>query len=63
MSFDPVAHDTVGMQILERLQGENDATLAPYLRDLATSYLKTAAELGLGTNDLQHLTVEEVKLG
>ncbi|MBE7551640.1 MAG: DUF362 domain-containing protein [Anaerolineales bacterium] len=63
MSFDPVAHDTVGMQILEQLQGENDATLAPYLRDLATSYLKTAAELGLGTNNLQHMAVEEVKLG
>lgn len=63
LSFDPVAHDTVGMQILEKLQAEKEATLAPYLRDLATSYLKVAAELGLGTNEPQHMQLEEIKLG
>ncbi len=63
MSFDPVAHDAVGMQILERLQTENEAALSPYLRDLATSYLNTAAQLGLGTNDPQHIEMAEVKLG
>lgn len=62
MSFDPVAHDTVGMQLLERLQAENESTLTSSLSDLATSYLKTAAELGLGTNDPQHMDVVEVKL-
>jgi hypothetical protein len=63
MSFDPVAHDTVGMQILERLQTESQATLSPALREKATAYLKTATELGLGTNDLQQMEVTEVQLG
>jgi hypothetical protein len=63
MSFDPVAHDTLGMQILERLQTENEAGLSSALKDKATSYLKTAAELGLGTNDLQHMDLAEVRLG
>lgn len=63
MSFDPVAHDRVGMQILEQLQTENEASLSSALRDKATSYLKTAAELGLGTNDPQHIDKVEVKLG
>ncbi len=63
MSFDPVAHDTVGMQILERLQTESQATLSPALREKATAYLKIAAELGLGTNDPQQMEVTEVQLG
>jgi hypothetical protein len=63
MSFDSVAHDTIGMQILDRLQTENDKVLSSALRDKATSYLKVATELGLGTNDPQNMEVEEVKLG
>lgn len=63
MSFDPVAHDTVGMQILERLQIENEATLSPALREKATSYLKIASEMGLGSDDPQNIEVVEVKLG
>jgi hypothetical protein len=63
MSFDPVAHDTVGMQILEKLQTEKEAALGSFLRDVATSYLKASAELGLGTNDPQHMKLEEIKLG
>jgi hypothetical protein len=62
MSFDPVAHDAVGMQMLDRLQAENNKATFPYLRDIATTYLNTAAELGLGTNDPQHMQVEEVEL-
>ncbi|MCL4296648.1 MAG: DUF362 domain-containing protein [Anaerolineae bacterium] len=63
MSFDPVALDAAGMQILEQLQTENEASLSSALRDKATSYLKTAAELGLGTNDPQHIDKLEVRLG
>jgi hypothetical protein len=63
MSFDPVAHDTVGMQILEQLQAENEVTLSSALRDLATSYLTVAAELNLGTNDPEQIETVEVKLG
>lgn len=63
MSFDPVAHDTLGMQILERLQTENDANVSSFLRELAVSYLKTGAEMGLGTDDPENMEVAEVKLG
>jgi hypothetical protein len=63
MSFDPVAHDTLGMQILERLQTENNANVSSFLRELAVSYLKTGAELGLGTDDPENMEVAEVKLG
>jgi uncharacterized protein (DUF362 family) len=63
MSFDPVAHDTVGMQIMERLQTENKVTLSSFLRDKATAYLKAAAALNVGTNDPKHIETVEVKLG
>lgn len=63
MSFDPVAHDTVGMQILEQLQTENEAVLSPALREKATSYLKIAAELGLGSDDLKNIEVMEASIG
>jgi hypothetical protein len=62
MSFDPVAHDTLGTQVLERLQAEKNRGLSPWLRDIATAYLKTATDLGLGTNDPQHMQVEEIEL-
>ncbi len=63
MSFDPVAHDAVGMQILEQLQAENDAALSSFLRDRATSYLKIGAELGLGTDQVDNMDMAEIKLG
>jgi hypothetical protein len=63
MSFDPVAHDTLGMQILEQLQTENGASLSSFLRDTVTAYLKKGAELGVGTDDPQNMEVVEVKLG
>jgi hypothetical protein len=63
MSFDPIAHDTVGMQILEQLQTENNAALSSYLRDKATSYLKIGTELGLGTDQADNMDVVEIELG
>jgi hypothetical protein len=63
MSFDPVAHDAVGMQILEQLQTENNAALSSYLRDKATSYLRIGAELGLGTDQPDNMDIVEIKLG
>lgn len=50
MSFDPVAHDTLGLQLLSReLEkiGENAASLV----GMATPAMQYAVELGLGTND------------
>ena len=61
MSFDPVAHDTVGLQLL----GE---TLTSQGRDPAWNFkqagywLASGAELGLGTNDPAQMNVLEEKL-
>jgi len=63
MSFDPIAHDTVGLQILDQLQAENNVSVTGYLRDKATSYLKVAAELGLGTNQADQMDVVDIRLG
>jgi len=63
MSFDPIAHDTVGLQILERLQAENEVSTTAYLRDKATSYLALGAEMGLGTNQADQMDVVDLTLG
>ena len=63
MSFDPVAHDAVGMLILEQLQTENKAALSSSLRDKVTSYLKIGTELGLGTDQADNMDMAEIKLG
>jgi hypothetical protein len=63
MSFDPVAHDTVGLQILEQLQTENSAALSAPLRKKATSYLKVGAELSLGTDQAGNMDMAEIELG
>jgi hypothetical protein len=50
MSFDPVAHDTMGLHLLTselEKTGDNPA----YLVGMATPALEYACELGLGTND------------
>ena len=61
MSFDPVAHDTVGLQLYDdamTAKGRN-STLAT---KLATPWLQNAAALGLGTNDPAHIELMEVSL-
>jgi hypothetical protein len=61
MSFDPVAHDTVGLQLLTReLEkiGGNPASLI----GMATPALEYAVELGLGTNDPANMEVIEQTL-
>jgi hypothetical protein len=63
MSFDPVAHDAIGMQILEQLQTENKAALSSSLRDKVTSYLKIGAELGLGADQADNIDLTEIELG
>jgi hypothetical protein len=61
MSCDPVAHDRVGLDILNELIAANDGsfTWASRLGDL---WLQNATGLGLGTNDPQHMELVEVKL-
>jgi hypothetical protein len=60
MSFDPVAHDYVGMQILTSwlsANGGNPAAITGQAKHLAA-----AAALGLGTNDLAHVDLRELTL-
>ena len=49
MSFDPVAHDTQGLQILTALQAANNIDSEP-TRKPALAWLQNAADLGVGTN-------------
>ena len=62
MSFDPVAHDTVGLQMLgEVMVSEgNNPTVAV---DVANAWLAASAGLGLGTNDPDHIELVEANLG
>ncbi len=61
MSFDPVAHDTIGLQTfvdLKKAAGEKpDAHVAR-----ANGWLQNAAKLGLGTNETGHIRLEEISL-
>ena len=59
-SFDPVAHDTVGREILvaqREALGEGQGALVGQSR-----YIETAASLGLGTNDPAHMERREVQV-
>ncbi len=61
MSFDPVAHDTVGLQVLHQFidarSGYKPAT------NMAKQWLKKAADLDVGTNDPAQIDLIEVNLG
>lgn len=62
MSFDPVAHDTVGLQIFSQLltnDGGNPATAI----GRANPWLENGAKLGLGTNDPDNIELVEINLG
>jgi hypothetical protein len=62
MSFDPVAHDTVGLQHWCQLKTEHgESTEAP--THLANTWLQRGADLGLGTNTLENVDLVEVNLG
>jgi len=62
MSFDPVAHDAVGLQMLSEAMVSEGHDPAAAL-DLAAPWLESGAELGLGTNDLTSIELVEVNLG
>jgi hypothetical protein len=62
MSFDPVAHDTVGLQMLSQLLTDDGGNPAA-ITGMATPCLESGAELGLGTNDLENMELVEVNLG
>lgn len=62
MSFDPVAHDAVGLDILSQLRTEagGDPTA---LISMATPCMESGAELGLGTNNPENMELVEINLG
>ena len=62
VSFDPVAHDTVGLQTLSQLKTDNEGNPAAIL-NMAAPCLESGAELSLGTNDLGNIELVEVNLG
>lgn len=63
MSFDPVAHDAVGLQIYNdtMMAAGNDRAVAAATR-LADGWLLKGAEMGLGTNNFDNIDVVEVNL-
>jgi hypothetical protein len=62
MSFDPVAHDAVGLELLSRLMAEAGLSPAGAV-GMATPWLESGREVGLGTNNLEELEWVEASLG
>jgi hypothetical protein len=61
MSFDPVAHDTIGLQLYSEAlasEGGNPAISEKF----AIPWLESGAALGLGTNDVNHMELVNVNL-
>ena len=60
-SFDPVAADSVGWQIIEKLRAERGL---PSLREenREPEYLKTAEKMGLGKADYDRINIREVEV-
>jgi hypothetical protein len=59
MSFDPVAHDTVGLQVFTEM-GSSHSRAA---NSNAKLWLRNGAELGLGTDDPENIDLVEINLG
>lgn len=61
MTFDPVAHDTLGLQLLSR-ELEKAGGSSASLIGMATPAMKYAVELGLGTNEPANMEFIEQNL-
>jgi len=62
MSFDPVAHDTVGLEMFSQLLADDGGNPKAAI-DMATRWLGNGATLGLGTNDPDSIELTEMNLG
>jgi hypothetical protein len=62
MSFDPVAIDTIALQMLSQLLTDEGGNPASIL-GMATPCLESGAALGLGTNDPANIDLKEINLG
>jgi hypothetical protein len=61
MSFDPLAHDTVGLQMLKQLitdTGDDPASI----EGMAAPWIENAGKLGLGANDDKNIKLVKVAL-
>ncbi len=61
MSFDPVAHDTVGLQLFSDVLVAGNRNPAKFTRRVNT-WLANGAAMGLGTNDPNYIALREVAL-
>lgn len=61
MSFDPVAHDAVGFDLLRRLLIDDGGNPEGYERQ-ALPWLASAGEIGLGTSDTGQIDLREIQL-
>ncbi len=61
MSFDPVAHDALGLQVLNNVQAANGIETEP-TRKRAAEWLKNAAALGLGTDQRSNIEFLDERL-
>ena len=61
MSFDPVAHDAIGLEMLNAFAKTSGG--ARQVIRIAEKWLKNAAELGLGTDDPANIDLVELNLG
>ena len=61
MSFDPVAHDTIGLQLCEEALASEG--LDSRVARSVTPWLELGAELGLGINDPDSIDLVDIALG
>ena len=62
MSFDPVAHDTIGLQLYGEVM--TSAGLSPDRAvHLANGWLANSSQLSIGTNDRNEIGLVEMNLG
>ena len=62
MSFDPVAHDVVGMEIFKQLKADRGESTDAQ-QGLSAGWLAQCGKAGLGANEIQNIKLEEIKLG
>lgn len=61
MSFDPVAHDAVGLRVYSETM-EADGRSATDAQGFATPWLDAATDIEVGTNNFDHIDVVELNL-
>lgn len=63
MSFDPVAHDVVGLQVLNQAIEESDGIALSGTASIASHWLERGAELGLGVKEPAAIEYVQITFG